>query len=148
MTEIKELFDPSKGLQRAIEKVISYQAAQEDRLRAEISEYIVTDSIDEQLEKLLENIQAALESGGGHEVGVWVSGFYGSGKSSFTKYLGLALDDTVTIDGRPFLEHLHNRLRRAQTKALLNTVASRLSAAVIMLDLASQQIAGATLAEV
>ena len=148
MTEIKELFDPSKGLQRAIEKVISYQAAQEDRLRAEISEYIVTDSIDEQLEKLLENIQAGLESGGGHEVGVWVSGFYGSGKSSFTKYLGLALDDSVTIDGRPFLEHLHNRLRRAQTKALLNTVASRLSAAVIMLDLASQQIAGATLAEV
>lgn len=148
MTEILTLFDPSKGLQRSIEKVISYQAAQEDRLRAEISEYIVTDSIDEQLEKLLENIQAALESGGGHEVGVWVSGFYGSGKSSFTKYLGLALDDSVIVDGQPFLRHLHDRLRRAQTKALLNTVASRLSAAVVMLDLASQQIAGATLAEV
>jgi hypothetical protein len=68
MTEIRALFDPSKGLQRSIEKVISYQAAQEDRLRAEISEYIITDSIDEQLEKLLENIQAALESNGGHEV--------------------------------------------------------------------------------
>ena len=81
-------------------------------------------------------------------MGVWVSGFYGSGKSSFTKYLGLALDDSVTVDGQPFLRHLHARLRRAQTKALLNTVASRLSAAVVMLDLASQQIAGATLAEV
>lgn len=148
MTKIRSLFDPQKGLQRAIEKVISYQASQEDRLKAEISEYIVTDSIDEQLEKLLDNIQAALESGGGHEVGVWVSGFYGSGKSSFTKYLGLALDDRVKVDGQPFVRHLSERVRRPQTKALLDAVGKRLSAAVVMLDLASQQIAGATLAEV
>ena len=148
MTQIRNLFDPQKGLQRSIEKVISYQASQEDRLKAEISEYIVTESIDEQLEKLLENILAALESGGGHEVGVWVSGFYGSGKSSFTKYLGLALDDSVKVDGQPFVRHLNDRLRRPQTKALLDAVSKRLSAAVVMLDLASQQIAGATLAEV
>ncbi|WP_220429122.1 BREX system P-loop protein BrxC [Sulfitobacter mediterraneus] len=148
MTQIRTLFDPQRGLQRSIEKVISYQASQEDRLKSEISEYIVTDSIDEQLEKLLDNIQAALESGSGHEVGVWVSGFYGSGKSSFTKYLGLALDDTVKVDGQPFVRHLNDRLRRPQTKALLDAVNKRLSAAVIMLDLASQQIAGATLAEV
>lgn len=148
MTQIRNLFDPQKGLQRSIEKVISYQASQEDRLKAEISEYIITDSIDEQLEKLLENIQAALESGGGHEVGVWVSGFYGAGKSSFTKYLGLALDDSVQVDGQPFVRHLKDRLRRPQTKALLDAVNKRFSAAVIMLDLASQQIAGATLAEV
>ena len=148
MTKIRSLFDPQKGLQRSIEKVISYQASQEERLKAEITEYIVTESIDEQLEKLLENIQAALESGGGHEVGVWVSGFYGSGKSSFTKYLGLALDDRVTVEGQPFVRHLSDRLRRPQTKALLDAVNRRLSAAVFLLDLASQQIAGATLAEV
>ena len=148
MTQIRTLFDPKKGIQRSIEKVISYQASQEARLKEEISEYIVTESIDHQLEQLLEKIQAALESGGGHEIGVWVSGFYGSGKSSFTKYLGLALDPDVTVDGQPFRQHLHDRLLRPQTKALLNTVASQLSAAVVMLDLASQQIAGATLAEV
>ncbi|MCK5744963.1 MAG: BREX system P-loop protein BrxC, partial [Oricola sp.] len=148
MTKIRSLFDPNKGLQRSIEKVISYQASQEDRLKSEISEYIVTDSIDAQLERLLENIQAALESGGGHEVGVWVSGFYGSGKSSFTKYLGLALDDRIQIDGQPFIRRLSDRLRRPQTKALLDAVNKRLSAAVFLLDLASQQIAGATLAEV
>lgn len=148
MRKIRNLFDPQKGLQRSIEKVISYQASQEDRLKAEISEYIVTDSIDQQLEKLLDNMQAALDSGGGHEVGVWVSGFYGSGKSSFTKYLGLALDDSVKVDGQPFVRHLSDRVRRPQTKALLDAVNKRLSAAVFLLDLASQQIAGATLAEV
>ena len=60
----------------------------------------------------------------------------------------MALDDRVQVDGQPFLRHLHDRLRRPQTKALLNAVDNRLSAAVVMLDLASQQIAGAMLAEV
>jgi hypothetical protein len=145
MTQIRSLFDPEKGIHRSIEKVISYQASQEERLKAEIREYIVTDSIEHQLERLLENIQAAMEAGGGHEVGVWVSGFYGSGKSSFTKYLGLAFDQCVQVDGQPFLRHLQDRLHRPTTKALLSTVAARFPAAVVLLDLASEQIAGATL---
>jgi hypothetical protein len=148
MTQIRALFDPDKGIHRSIEKVISYQASQQERLKAEIREYIVTESIERQLERLLENIQAAVEAGGGHEVGVWVSGFYGSGKSSFTKYLGLAFDQSVRVDGQPFLRHLQDRLHKATTKALLATVAARFPAAVVMLDLASEQIAGATLAEV
>ena len=95
--QIKNLFDPAKNIYRTIEKVITYSASQEARLKAEITEYIVTDSIEEQFERLLSRMQAAMEMGGENEVGVWVSGFYGSGKSSFTKYLGLALDESVTI---------------------------------------------------
>ena len=83
--KIKNLFDPKKNIYRTIEKVIMYGAAQETRLRAEIGEYIVTENIEEQFEKLLDKMQLALEQGGQNEVGVWVSGFYGSGKSSFTK---------------------------------------------------------------
>ena len=37
--DIKQLFDPSKDIYRTIEKVITYGAAQEHRLKAEISEY-------------------------------------------------------------------------------------------------------------
>ena len=95
MNQIRSLFDPGRGIQRPIEKVITYQASQEQRLKAEISEYIATDSIEQQLEQLLEKMHTAMESGAGHEIGVWVSGFYGSGKSSFTKYLGLAFDERV-----------------------------------------------------
>ena len=103
---IRSLFDPSKDIYRTIEKVITYGASQENRLKAEISEYVVTDSIEEQFRKLLDRMQLAMESGGENEVGVWVSGFYGSGKSSFTKYLGLAFDDqrtckTACISHRP-----------------------------------------------
>jgi len=145
---IKTLFDPAKDIYRTIEKVIAYSASQESRLRAEITEYIVTDSIEEQFERLLDKMQLAMEMGGENEIGVWVSGFYGSGKSSFTKYLGLALDDSVTVDGQLFLKHLQDRLSKPQTKALLSTVASRYPAAVVLLDLASEMVAGATQEEV
>jgi hypothetical protein len=146
--EIKTLFDSNKNIYRTIEKVITYGVSQEARLKAEISEYVVTESIEEQFEKLLSKMQAAMEAGGENEVGVWVSGFYGSGKSSFTKYLGLAFDDNVKIDGVPFMQHLQDRLKKSTTKALLNTVAKRFPAAVLMLDLASEQVAGSTMEEV
>ena len=145
---IKNLFDPSKNINRTIEKVITYGVSQEARLKSEISEYVVTDSIDQQFENLLLKMEAAMDMGGENEVGVWVSGFYGSGKSSFTKYLGLAFDDRIKIDGVPFIQHLQDRLKRQQTKSLLSNVAKRFPAAVLMLDLASEQVAGATMEEV
>lgn len=145
---IKTLFDPSKNIYRAIEKVITYNASQTERLATEIREYIATESIEDQFEDLLTKMQLAMEQGGENEVGVWVSGFYGSGKSSFTKYLGLALDDQVVVDGVRFLQHLQDRMNRPQTKALLNTVSARYPAAVVMLDLASEMVAGATMEDV
>ncbi len=146
--QIHSLFDPSKDIYRTIEKVISYGASQENRLKAEISEYVATESIEEQFRKLLDRMQLAMESGGENEIGVWVSGFYGSGKSSFTKYLGLAFDNQVTISGIPFLKHLQDRLHTPQVKALLSTVVQRFPAAVVMLDLASEMLAGATMEDV
>lgn len=145
---IRELFDPARDIDRNIEKVITYGAADEGRLKAEISEYVATESIEQQLFKLLENMQAAMEAGDGNEIGVWVSGFYGSGKSSFTKYLGMAFDEQCKVGGIPFLKLLQNRLHKAPTKALLSTVAQRFPAAVVMLDLASEMLAGATMEDV
>ncbi|MCB0069888.1 MAG: BREX system P-loop protein BrxC [Caldilineaceae bacterium] len=146
--QIRELFDSSKDINRVIEKVITYDAAQEAHLKAEIPEYIVTDNIEDQFEQLLMKMQYAMETGAANEVGVWVSGFYGSGKSSFTKYLGFALDDDVQIDGEPFLKSLQNRMHRARTRQMLSKVAHAYPAAVIMLDLASDMLAGNTMEEV
>ena len=158
MSTIFNLF--GEDITRKIEKVITYQAfdrnttdeerqtAWRERLKAEISEYCVTDRLEANFEDLLGKMQDAMDGGGNHEVGVWVSGFYGSGKSSFTKYLGFALDDEITIDGTIFREHLKNRLNKASTKALLDTVAKKFPATVVMLDLASEMLAGASQAEI
>jgi len=148
MNTIRSLFDPSRDINRRIEKVITYDASDRARLKTEISEYVVTDNIESSLDSLLSLMQDAMEGGGGHEIGVWVSGFYGSGKSSFTKYLGFALDDSVELDDKPFLDFLRGQISSTTLKARLKTVASRFPAAVVMLDLASEMLAGATMQEI
>lgn len=148
MTHIKTLFDASKGLDRRIEKVITFGANAEENLKSEISEYVVTEHLQESMHDLLEKMQRAMESPEASEIGVWVSGFYGSGKSSLTKYIGMALDDRVTIDGTPFLQHFSDRILDNRTKRLLNVVAKRFPASVVMVDLASEQSAGASMEDV
>ena len=50
---IELLFDESRDLHRAIEKVISYGVEQEERLINEIREYVVTPSMENEFEDLL-----------------------------------------------------------------------------------------------
>ena len=145
-TAIKTLFDPSKEIDRRIEKVINYEADSPERLKAEITEYIVTDHIERKFEDLLGLLDRGMQDGS-PEVGVWVSGFYGSGKSSFTKYLGLALSG-LELDGRPFLEYLAERFRTTAPAQQLRTLKQRHDPAVIMLDLAREHFEGSMMAEV
>ena len=50
MEKLRELFDPLKPIDRRIEKVITYDTADVDLLRQEIQEYVVTDSIEQNIE--------------------------------------------------------------------------------------------------
>ena len=148
MTQIRQLFDLTRALNRPIEKVITYQNRTDAQLLSEVSEYVATEHIEEQFSELLKKMQAALQGGGGHEIGVWVSGFYGSGKSSFTKYLGFALDRSMQVEEQSFLHLLQNQLKSAQVKALLNQVSTTYDASVVFLDLASEMLAGASMEDV
>ena len=150
---IKDVFDSTKEINRRIEKVINYNQIQTDLLKNEINEYVVTESISNSLDYLLGHFERGMEeipesTEEIHEIGVWVSGFYGSGKSSFTKYLGFALDDSIKIDGQPFLKLLQNRIGSNPLSARLATVSKKYPAAVIMVDLASDQLAGASMKEI
>ncbi|MEO2020174.1 MAG: hypothetical protein ABGZ53_38070 [Fuerstiella sp.] len=58
------------------------------------------DGIHENYVRLLKTISDELGKSGGPDLpNVWVSGFYGSGKSSFAKLLGMALDGVALPDG-------------------------------------------------
>src|SRR6266436_3675265 len=148
MTQIRNLFDATRALTRPIEKVITYQNRAEAQLRAEISEYVVTEHIEESFSDLLKKMQLALQGGSGHEIGVWVSGFYGSGKSSFTKYLGFALDREMKLGSDSFLQLLKNRITDPHVPALFNQVLAVYDPVVIFLDLASEMLAGASMEDI
>src|SRR5439155_13557029 len=125
-----------------------YYAADEKRLAAEIEEYEATTNVEQCFRRFLDVYGEGIRSGQATEIGVWVSGFYGSGKSSFTKYLGFALDPERLVGGRPFLDLLCDRLMSADVKASLRTVAAKHPTAVVLLDLGAEQLADAASAPV
>ena len=143
MKTIRELFDQTRPIDRQIVAVINYAADAEDLLKQEIGEYEVTDSLAHHYEKFMTNLDAGFRGTGNHEVGVWVSGFYGSGKSSFTKYLGFALDPRRRIGTDPFLTYLQNQFPSQTLRSQLLTLAKNFPATVIMIDLASVAAADA-----
>ena len=65
MAQIRNLFDSTRALNRPIEKVITYQNRTEAQVRAEVSEYVVTEHIEECFSDLLKKMQAAHQGGGG-----------------------------------------------------------------------------------
>lgn len=92
--KLKSIFE--KPIDRPIEGVI--KADDEASLRVEIEEYVLTNEIEKRLEDFLDaynNYQGAN--------GVWVSGFFGSGKSHLLKMLALLLENR-TVDGVAVLD--------------------------------------------
>ncbi|MCC6503799.1 MAG: BREX system P-loop protein BrxC [Deltaproteobacteria bacterium] len=86
---LKNIFH--KPVDRPIEGVI--KADDEASLRLEIEEYVLTNEVEKRLESFLDaynNYEGAN--------GVWVSGFFGSGKSHLLKMLALLLENRQ-IDG-------------------------------------------------
>ena len=146
--KIREIFDTTRDINRRIEKVISYDAAEETRLEAEVSEYEVTDKLEENFEFLLTRMQQAMDDGGVNDTGVWVSGFYGSGKSSFTKYLAFALSPDRKLGENTFLDSFAKRFNSAAVPALFRNVVKRFPAVVVPVDLGADQLAGATMVEI
>ncbi len=138
---IRSVFSPRRPIDRTIEKVIDYYAQEEDRLANEVAEYEITDNIEDCFRKFLDVFSEGVRSGRVTQIGIWVSGFYGSGKSSFTKYLGAALDPSKVVHSRAFLDLLCERFPRKEIPATLRTVAKKHPTAVVLLDLGAEQLA-------
>ena len=88
MRTIGELL--SRDLGRPIEEIIKVDQDDEQSVYDEITDYIATDRIKDQYQGLFRAIADA-PSEPTEGVGVWISGFFGSGKSSFAKNLGYVL---------------------------------------------------------
>ena len=141
MRKIQELFDSSKKLDRAIESVVTFGANTEKDLISEISEYVVTEKLHNNYENVYQDIQTAFNETS-KEVGIWVSGFYGSGKSSFAKYLGLSFDKSLIVDGVTFGERLMSRIQDTAISAMYRSIINLHNPQVVLIDLSTQSVAG------
>ncbi len=104
---------------RDIPPVVYFHEQTPEKLATEVSEYIITggwpdghpnhrrvpDGIHEQYVRLLNNIVKELDKRDGVDLpAIWISGFYGSGKSSFAKLLGMALNGVALPNGKSLSE--------------------------------------------
>jgi hypothetical protein len=118
MTTIGDLL--TRDLNRKIEEIIQVDQSDEQSVYAEITEYIATDSIREQYHDLLKAVAEA-PSDPNENVGIWVSGFFGSGKSSFAKNLGYALENRTVLDSK-FADLFKQQLGDTRSSDLLDLI--------------------------
>ena len=100
---IKELF--TKQIDRPINGVIKADQADSESVWQELDEYVVTKELDIHFRKFigvyLNAIDHASDPNVTGKVGVWISGFFGSGKSHFLKILSYLLENrAVTRAGQ------------------------------------------------
>ena len=131
--KIRELF--RGDIERPIETVIHVDLSDEAIVAHEIEEYVVTENIREHLEELVD-VYADTARNPSESTNVWVSGFFGSGKSSFAKTVGYALANPV-IEGRTATDRLLARANSHKLEALLNTAHTLAPTIAVFLDLAS-----------
>ena len=92
---IKDLFE--KNLFRPINGVVKAEQQEDAVVWQELEEYVLTKELDQHFRKFFDAYQAARRNAQdpnlSDRMGIWVSGFFGSGKSHFIKILSYLLNN-------------------------------------------------------
>ena len=96
-----------KKIDRPITGVIKVGQISEADKKQELEEYVVTKELTKHFRDFFENYTRSIDRPT-DEMGVWISGFFGSGKSHFLKILSYILDNTV-VDGKNVIEYFKDK---------------------------------------
>ena len=104
---IKDIF--VKDIGRKINPVIKVSDVDEEAtIFQELDEYVVTNEIDKNFDKLYKGITEGLKGNKDH-MGVWISGDFGSGKSHFLKIVSFLLKNR-NVCGKDSVEYLRDKV--------------------------------------
>src|SRR5690606_8678983 len=115
--------------------VIDLEDISESEIQSEIESYIVTDGLAAEYSNFASVFTSSIK-----ESGVWISGFYGSGKSYFGKMLGYLISNR-SIAGTPARDRILQRFTGIDDEALIKNDIRRLdseNSRVVSLDVAKQ----------
>ena len=103
--EIKEMF--YKPIERDIKGVIKVGQSDEENVKQELEEYVVTEQLREHIDVFFESYKKGIIS---HtdKMGVWISGFFGSGKSHLLKILSYLLENKE-IEGKNAINYFDDK---------------------------------------
>ena len=130
--KVKEVLE--RDLTRPIEGIIKLDQRNEHVVYEEITEYVATERIRDQYYDVLRAIADA-KSEQTEATGIWISGFFGSGKSSFAKNLGYVLANHSVL-GENAGELFCRQVQDERITALVNYINTAIPTEVIMFDVA------------
>lgn len=93
--KIGEMFD--KPINREINGVIKVGQKDEENIFQELNEYVVTDELRKHFKEFFSVYNYSLNNPTDN-IGVWITGFFGSGKSHFLKILSYILDSNLKVE--------------------------------------------------
>lgn len=132
---MKTLF--ANKIDRRIEEVIKVDQTAEDILRDEINEYVVTDALRSHYMNIFEayyDIHNKPHEG----IAVWVSGFFGSGKSSFAKMLGMSIANW-SIEDKSAADLFAYQARDNKLQVLLKTINEKIPTHAVIFDVSTDR---------
>lgn len=132
--KIQDLF--LKDIKREINGVIKVDQEDEENVYTELDEYVVTRETLKHLDLFFERYSNALENPT-DKVGVWVSGFFGSGKSHFIKMLSYLLENRV-VRGKSALEFFREKIDDTQLFATIEKAVNFGTKDVILFNIDSK----------
>ena len=105
--KIKNMF--YKDIDREINGVIKVDQDRQDAIEQELSEYVITKELKKHFELFFKNYTESLNEPTTN-IGVWISGFFGSGKSHFLKILSYILENRE-VNGIKTVERFREKLK-------------------------------------
>jgi hypothetical protein len=118
--KIKELL--TINLDDEIRTVVDLDASPtETALKEDLDNFVLTNSLAKHLHEFLEEFNS-----GSMQSGVWLSGFYGSGKSYFAQIIGMLLSNP-TILGTPMRDRFSIKLNGLENEGLVRNEIGQLS---------------------
>ena len=102
---IQDMFQ--KDINRNINGVIKVNQDDDQILEQELSEYIITKELRGHFNTFLDSYTAAIDTPT-DKIGVWISGFFGSGKSHFLKMLSYLLSNTA-VGGKHAIDYFKDK---------------------------------------
>ena len=135
MKKIADLLD--RDLSKKIEEIIQVDQTNEEAVFTEITEYVPTASITSQYRELLKAIADA-PADPDERIGVWVSGFFGSGKSSFSKNLGYVLANPL-VRTKAAAELFKAQFKDSRIESLVDSINTRLPTELVMFDVSKDR---------
>jgi hypothetical protein len=127
----------ANDINRRIEEVIKVDQTSDDILRDELNEYVVTDAIRSHYTSIFDAFCETPNKP--HEgIAIWVSGFFGSGKSSFAKMLGLSIENRV-VAGIPAGDRFAQRAGDNKLQVLLKAINEKIPTHAVIFDVSTDR---------